>query len=82
MEDRQLLWEAVESVEKTKDSRLARELVVALPSELSLDDWKSMLKRFVREQGIDLGMCADVNIMIRTLRGIILTAIFFSPCVP
>ncbi len=60
--DRQLLWEAVESVEKTKDSRLARELVVALPSELFLDDWKSMLERFVREQGIDLGMCADVNI--------------------
>lgn len=60
--DRQLLWEAVESVEKTKGSRLARELVVALPSELSLDDWKSMLERFVREQGIDLGMCADVNI--------------------
>lgn len=61
-QDRQLLWEAVESVEKTKDSRLARELVVALPSELSLDDWKGMLERFVREQGIDLGMCADVNI--------------------
>ena len=60
--DRQLLWEAVESVEKTKDSRLARELIVALPSELSLDDWKSMLERFVREQGTDLGMCADVNI--------------------
>jgi len=60
--DRQLLWEAVESVEKTKDSRLARELVVALPSELSLDDWKGMLERFVCEQGIDLGMCADVNI--------------------
>lgn len=60
--DRQLLWEAVESVEKTKDSRLARELVVALPSGLSLDDWKDMLERFVREQGIDLGMCADVNI--------------------
>nr|WP_229100636.1 MobQ family relaxase [Holdemania sp. 1001095H_141210_F2] len=60
--DRQLLWEAVESVEKTKDSRLAREFVVALPSELSLDDWKNMLERFVHEQGIDLGMCADVNI--------------------
>ncbi len=60
--DRQLLWEAVESVEKTKDSRLARELVVALPSELSLDDWKGMLERFIREQGTDLGMCADVNI--------------------
>lgn len=60
--DRQLLWEAVESVEKTKDSRLARELVVALPSELSLDDWKGMLGRFIREQGTELGMCADVNI--------------------
>lgn len=47
---------------KTKDSRLARELVVALPSELSLDDWKNMLERFIREQGTDLGMCADVNI--------------------
>lgn len=60
--DRQVLWEAVESVEKTKDSRLARELVVALPSELSMDDWKGMLERFIREQGTDLGMCADVNI--------------------
>lgn len=60
--DRQVLWEAVETVEKTKDSRLARELVVALPSELSLDDWKNMLEQFIREQGTDLGMCADVNI--------------------
>lgn len=60
--DRQVLWEAVESVEKTKDNRLARELVVALPSELSLDDWKGMLERFIREHGTDLGMCADVNI--------------------
>lgn len=60
--DRQVLWEAVETVEKTKDSRLARELVVALPSELSLDDWKNVLEQFIREQGTDLGMCADVNI--------------------
>ena len=60
--DRQVLWEAVETVEKAKDSRLARELVVALPSELSLDDWKGMLERFIREQGTELGMCADVNI--------------------
>lgn len=60
--DRQLLWEAVETVEKTKDSRLARELVVALPSELSLVDWKNMLEQFIREQGTGLGMCADVNI--------------------
>ena len=60
--DRQLLWEAVESAEKTKNSRLARELIVALPVELSFADWKAMLERFVREQGTGLGMCADVNI--------------------
>ena len=60
--DRQVLWEAVESAEKTKDSRLARELIVALPVELSLADWKAMLEKFIREQGTGLGMCADVNI--------------------
>lgn len=60
--DRQLLWEAVETVETTKDSRLARELVLALPIELPLSEWTAMLEQFIREQGTDLGMCADVNI--------------------
>ena len=60
--DRQILWEAVETIEKTKNSRFARELIVALPIELSLSDWKTMLEKFVREQGTELGMCADVNI--------------------
>ena len=32
--DREKLWNAVEENEKTKDSRLAREFVVALPVEL------------------------------------------------
>lgn len=61
-QNRQKLWEAVETVEKTKDSRLARELIVALPIELSLEDWKDMLSKFVREQATELGMCADVSI--------------------
>ena len=34
-QDRSELWNAVERTEKTKDSRLARELVVALPVELN-----------------------------------------------
>lgn len=33
-QDRGVLWNAVEENEKTKDSRLAREFVVALPIEL------------------------------------------------
>ena len=60
--DRNKLWNAVEAAEKSKDSRLARELVVALPIELEPDDWKSMLKDFIKEECTDKGMCADVNI--------------------
>ena len=60
--NRQTLWDAVETIEKTKDSRLARELIVALPKELSLFAWMLMLGKFVREQGTELGMCADVNV--------------------
>ncbi len=36
--DREKLWNAVEEAEKTKDSRLAREFVAALPIELSKDE--------------------------------------------
>ncbi len=61
-QDRAELWNAVEAAEKSKDSRLARELIVALPIELQLDDWKSILKDFISEQCVNKGMCADVNI--------------------
>ena len=61
-QDRSELWNAVEAAEKSKDSRLARELIVALPIELQLDEWKSILKKFITENCVDKGMCADVNI--------------------
>ncbi|MCD8180752.1 MAG: MobA/MobL family protein [Firmicutes bacterium] len=61
-QNRETLWNAVEAAEKSKDSRLARELIVALPVELGIDDWIAMLKNFVTEQCVDKGMCADVNI--------------------
>lgn len=61
-QDRSELWNAVEEAEKTKDSRLARELIVALPIELEFEDWKSMLKNFIKEECTDKGMCADVSI--------------------
>ena len=61
-QDRAQLWNAVEAAEKSKDSQLARELIVALPIELALNDWKSMLKDFIEEECTDKGMCADVSI--------------------
>ena len=61
-QNRAELWNAVEAAEKSKDSRLARELIVALPVELQIDDWESILKKFITENCVDKGMCADVNI--------------------
>jgi hypothetical protein len=60
--DRAALWNAVEESEKTKDSRLAREFVVALPVELGQEEWKSLLTEFIQEQFVSDGMCADVCI--------------------
>ena len=61
-QDRSVLWNAVEENEKTKDSRLAREFVVALPIELEKGQWISLLTEFIREQFVSDGMCADVCI--------------------
>ena len=61
-QDREKLWNAVEEAEKTKDSRLAREFVAALPIELSRQQQIELLQDFIREQFVDEGMCADVAI--------------------
>ena len=61
-QDRETLWNAVEENEKTKDSRLAREFVVALPIELSKAQWERMLSDFVSDTFVSDGMCADVAI--------------------
>ena len=60
--DRGVLWNAVEENEKTKDSRLAREFVVALPIELSKAQWERLLSDFVSDTFVSDGMCADVAI--------------------
>ena len=60
--DREKLWNAVEEVETAKDSRLAREFVVALPIELSREEQIELLQEFIREQFISDGMCADAAI--------------------
>ena len=61
-QDREKLWNAVEEAEKTKDSRLAREFVAALPIELSRQQQIELLQEFIRKQFVDEGMCADVAI--------------------
>ena len=60
--DRAVLWNAVEENEKTKDSRLAREFVVALPIEMGEAQWRELLTDFIREQLVAEGMCVDTAI--------------------
>ena len=61
-QDREKLWNAVEEVETAKDSRLAREFVVALPIELSREEQIELLQDFIRKQFVSDGMCADAAI--------------------
>ena len=61
-QDRGVLWNAVEENEKTKDSRLAREFVVALPIELNESQWEKLLSDFISDTFVTEGMCADVAI--------------------
>ena len=63
--DREQLWNAVEENEKTKDSRLAREFVVALPVELDKDSNISLLQDFIKKNFVDMGMCADLPFTIQ-----------------
>ena len=57
---RSALWNAVEKIEKQRNSQLAREIEIALPVELTEEQNISLARQFVREQFVNAGMCADV----------------------
>ena len=59
--NRTVLWNAVEENEKTKDSRLAREFIIALPVEFTLPEWIWQVEEFTKALVAD-GMCADICI--------------------
>ncbi|PRO93518.1 nickase [Lactiplantibacillus pentosus] len=60
--DRQKLWNEVEKKDRKSNSRYAKEFNVALPVELSEDDQKELLTKYVQENFVDQGMVADVAI--------------------
>lgn len=60
--DRSTLWNAVEKVEKARNSQLAREIEISLPNELSLTENVELARRFVQQTFVEKGMCADVCI--------------------
>ncbi|MBR1432569.1 MAG: MobA/MobL family protein [Ruminiclostridium sp.] len=58
--DRSTLWNAVEKVEKARNSQLAREIEISLPNELSRAENIELARRFVQEAFVNKGMCADL----------------------
>ena len=60
--DREKLWNAVEAAETAKDSRLARQIILALPIELNHEQQIQLLLEYVCKNFVSDGMCADVAI--------------------
>ena len=60
--DRSTLWNAVEKIEKAKNSQLAREIEVALPVELDREKQIQLVREYVQANFVSDGMCADIAI--------------------
>ena len=61
MGDRVVLWNEVERVEKRKDAQLSREVMVALPGELTHEQKQRLTREYVRGEFTGQGMIADIG---------------------
>jgi hypothetical protein len=60
--NRQNFWNAVEKSEKRSDARTAREIEIALPLELSKQQQIELVRDYIRNNFINLGMGADFSL--------------------
>jgi len=60
--DRQKLWNEVERAEKRGDAQLAREVNLALPTELSREEQIQFTRDYVKDNYVSKGMIADIAI--------------------
>ncbi|HGX3235436.1 TPA: MobA/MobL family protein [Staphylococcus aureus] len=64
--DRQRLWNEVDKVEKhnakTKNPRLAKEVLLSLPNDFDREVQTELTKDFVKSEFVDKGMVADISI--------------------
>jgi len=60
--DRAVLWNAVEKIERYKTAQLAREVQIALPRELTMEQNISLAREYVQKTFVDKGVCADIAI--------------------
>jgi len=59
--NRATLWNTVEAKENRKDSQVAREVELSLPTELTPEQNIELLCEFIQGEFIALGMIADAN---------------------
>lgn len=62
MRDRVQLWNSVEAKERRGDAQLSREIQLSLPHEFTHEQRVNLVRRFVQEQFVDVGMIADIAI--------------------
>ena len=60
VQDRSRLWNSVEKSETRKNSQVAREIRVALPCELSLEQRIELVRGFCEREFVERGMVADI----------------------
>lgn len=60
--DSEVLWNSVEEVERSRNARLARAIIIALPKEFDAKTHIAMVRQYVQEYFVKSGMCADVSI--------------------
>lgn len=63
-QNREELWNEVEKIEKAADARLAREIEVAIPRELSLEEMKNLVAGYAKML-TEEGMCVDSAIHLK-----------------
>lgn len=60
--DRSTLWNSVELAEKSGNAQLAREVEIALPHELTIEQQISLTRSYISQNFVSQGMCADFAI--------------------
>lgn len=58
----EILWNSVEEIEKCRNSRLARALIIALPRELDHNSQIKMVRQYAQQFFVQKGMCADISL--------------------
>lgn len=58
----EVLWNSVEKIEKSKNARLARTVIIALPKEINHSSHIQMVRQYAQEFFVQKGMCADISI--------------------